>query len=684
MLPVPPCQGTPLASINIRKHCIELYVYVVGKVRELRKHAKEVHHGLPFVSFNIDLYRNKFSKTKYFASRFSFNIGRDRHSFNLGIRGFTPTYLQRTSMSASDLLTLWLKDVCEIFGLDIDADILSMSGDHGSDVASTMKKITNGLDEWCVSHLLDRAGRDAFGTSVDAAKSKNVSARDVITKVRKTLETVHKSEALSVAFTEQAIEQLGRAVSTKNEALHRWGTVEAVLECAIFSFAPMGTAFTIHMGGFPLANEKKVLVEFYSIVHEIRKVQKRSQAMHEFVVVEVFVKLIVLYFSVSQPSQPLLIHDPSPRIPQLGAPPPKQELRPVDELDPRTILVRRNLLTALSHRYYNRYNAFSALRNPNKFYGVRSKISFEDAARSDFKFSYLFDTVAALWPGMSDGVVSRKLVHAMPLSQSLLKKFTTGTGGWSETSIRSNHFNMIQNFVWSSIRNHALKVAVNLVLEKRANSIVVPPTPSTGITGTRKRRRRVDSVSEMNTLLGIGSDADDSDDNIDLEDVNDTDDVHAVAAKMVDAEIAAFKEIPKSACKDPTNFVKWWATSKDTENLRCLRVVASAYSGLKVGSGGLECDIGVMVDLVTPKRGSLGAGYVEALSFLKLNKQMMPFDPSVVEDLPKKSWTNYIPGSGSVPPFTVQDQGDADDLDGHGSDLEESDRNSSSSDSDLQ
>jgi hypothetical protein len=402
--------------------------------------------------------------------------------------------------------------------------------------------------------------------------------------------------------------------------------------------------------------------------------------MHDFVVVEVFVKLVVLYFSVSQSSQPLLIHDPSPRIPQLGAPPQQQEFRPVDELDPRTTLVRTNLLTALSHRYYNRYNAFSALRNPNKFYGVRSKLSFEEATRSDFKFSYLFDMVAALWPGMSDGVVSRKLVHAMPLSESLLKKFITGAGAWSEESIRNNHFNMIQNFVWSSIRNHALKVAVNLVLEKRTNSIVVPPTPSTpstGRTGTRKRRRQVDSVSKMNSLLGIGSDADDSDNNIDLEEVNDTDDVHAVAANMVDAEIAAFKEIPKSACKDPTNFVKWWATSKDTENLRCLRVVASAYSGLKVGSGGLECDIGVMVDLVTPKRGSLGAGYVEALSFLKLNKQMMPFDPSVVEDLPKKSWTNYIPGSGSVPPFTVQDLGDTDDL-------EESDSNSSSSDCDLQ
>lgn len=70
----------------------------------------------------------------------------------------------------------------------------------------------------------------------------------------------------------------------------------------------------------------------------------------------------------------------------------------------------------------------------------------------------------------------------------------------------------------------------------------------------------------MNTLLGIGSNVDDSDDDVDRKDVNGTDNVHAVATNMVDIEMAAFKAIPKSACKDPTSIVKWWATSPKTSN----------------------------------------------------------------------------------------------------------------------
>lgn len=654
MLPVPNGSGTSLGSINLRKHSIELYIYVVKMIRELVVLSRNHHRGLPFASFNIDLYRNKFTKTKYFASRVSFTVANRRHSFNLGIRAFTPTYLQRVEMKASDLLTAWLQDVCGNFQIGMDQDILAMSGDHGSDVARAMREISGGNDEWCISHLLDCTGRDAFGTSVDPAKSKNPRAREVINAVRKTLETVNKSETLGAAFSERSREELGRAVNPKNDAAHRWGSVEEVLKCAIFSFGPMGSAFVTHGKSFPLSDMKQVMLELYSVIHEVRKVQKRSQAMEEFVVVEVYIQLVVLFFGVMQSTQPLLIHDPS-RVARLGVPPQDKENRPPEQLDNRTTQVRQKLLQAASTRYFDRYNAFRALRKPAKFYGPRSKVGIFDAERSDFKFSYMFDIVAALWPGMSDGVVLRKLIDAMPISEKLLMKFNLSPNRiWTDESVRDHHFALIHHFLWSSIRSMAMKVAVSLIEERRGKGIILQSSTNK-INAIRKRKREANPVEQMNALLGIDGGVNEENDASEL-DEDDVNDVHSVASKMVDAEIQMFKKIPKSACPKPTEFVTWWAKSDETKNLPCLRIVVSALSGLKVGSGGLECDIGVMVDLVTPKRASLSDGYVEALSFLKLNQEHLPFDPTLVPTLSNSSWKKFMPGNGRVPPFVAQDE----------------------------
>ena len=42
---------------------------------------------------------------------------------------------------------------------------------------------------------------------------------------------------------------------------------------------------------------------------------------------------------------------------------------------------------------------------------------------------------------------------------------------------------------------------------------------------------------------------------------------------------------------------------------------------MKPGSGGLECDIGGIRDVISERRGSLGPGMVAVAMFLKLNKQ---------------------------------------------------------------
>lgn len=59
-------------SISMKKHCIEHYFSVVNGFREAMEKARSANFSVPFVSANIDLYRNKCTKSKYFCMRLHF------------------------------------------------------------------------------------------------------------------------------------------------------------------------------------------------------------------------------------------------------------------------------------------------------------------------------------------------------------------------------------------------------------------------------------------------------------------------------------------------------------------------------------------------------------------------------------------------------------------------------------
>jgi hypothetical protein len=66
----------------------------------------------------------------------------------------------------------------------------------------------------------------------------------------------------------------------------------------------------------------------------------------------------------------------------------------------------------------------------------------------------------------------------------------------------------------------------------------------------------------------------------------------------------------------------------------------------KPSSGGLECDLGSLSDVLVPKRSSLCAGLVEINMLFKINKHLIPMNPTEVVLLDKKmnlSWENNIP-----------------------------------------
>jgi hypothetical protein len=67
----------------------------------------------------------------------------------------------------------------------------------------------------------------------------------------------------------------------------------------------------------------------------------------------------------------------------------------------------------------------------------------------------------------------------------------------------------------------------------------------------------------------------------------------------------------------------------------CLSQVTSALFGMKPGSGGLECDIGSIVNVICRRRHSLGPGMDEACMIIKLNKDRIVRGPDKVMDLRK-------------------------------------------------
>jgi hypothetical protein len=70
---------------------------------------------------------------------------------------------------------------------------------------------------------------------------------------------------------------------------------------------------------------------------------------------------------------------------------------------------------------------------------------------------------------------------------------------------------------------------------------------------------------------------------------------------------------------------------------------ALAILANKPSSGGLECDLGSLSNILAPKRSSLRAGLVKINMFLKINKHLILMNPAEVALLDKKmNWENNI------------------------------------------
>jgi hypothetical protein len=190
----------------------------------------------------------------------------------------------------------------------------------------------------------------------------------------------------------------------------------------------------------------------------------------------------------------------------------------------------------------------------------------------------------------------------------------------------------VNQFIWNKIKCLAETIATPIVLKKQQ---MAGSTPARRL---ERLAKRVKTLELLSTALDIVADDD-------KKDVNGSGERFETTAQMVNAEVQILKGIgaetnielwPESA-----ELCKWWARQT---SMPCLMQAVLAILANKPSSGGLECDLGSLSDVLAPKRSLLRAGLVEINMFLKINKHLISTNPAKVASLDKKmNWENNIP-----------------------------------------
>ncbi|KAH9538629.1 hypothetical protein CY35_15G016900 [Sphagnum magellanicum] len=214
---------------------------------------------------------------------------------------------------------------------------------------------------------------------------------------------------------------------------------------------------------------------------------------------------------------------------------------------------------------------------------------------TDFKFSYLIDAQSMLYLPMTYGKILVKLINVTNIDRLDIL------------------------FIWNKIKCLAETVAAPIVLKKQQ---MARSTPARRL---ERPAKRVKTLELLSAALDIMAD-DDKKDMVNVE-------VQILKGIGVETNIELW---PESA-----ELCKWWACQT---SMPCLMQAALAILANKPSSGGLECDLGSLSDVLAPKQSSMRAGLVEINMFLKINKHLILTNPAEVAPLDKKmNWENNIP-----------------------------------------
>ncbi|BFI36965.1 hypothetical protein MARPO_0010s0097 [Marchantia polymorpha] len=230
---------------------------------------------------------------------------------------------------------------------------------------------------------------------------------------------------------------------------------------------------------------------------------------------------------------------------------------------------------------------------------------------------------------MTSGRIIMQLIEATPIDPLDVPR------GWTVQELRAQHHTFVMAHIWTKIKGLVAVVAQSIVVQRRQKTAMNL------------------LASAVKLLAGSSSSSSSS--------------APTIAAQIVADEISVLQSTTDpDDWPEPADLCQWYAQKHN--QMPCISQVVLAVLANKSSSGGLECDLGCMTDVIAPKRSAMRAGMVEINMFLKINKKLMKTNPADVVLLDKK-WQDRIPRRPAMAVYDVEQDGiDSDD---NSSDIEE-------------
>jgi len=297
-------------SLNLWKHYFEHYVTIKLRIIECIDKAKATYI-IPFISLSLVLIQNEVQNKKMIGVRVTYVHENRLCTHNLAIRGYNPSREEVEVSSASELLVEWCSLILHEFNITPDQHVLISCTDSGSDIKQVMEKVFPTMRELCVSHLTHLALANAFGSHVDPSKTQNSDMRNFITRCRKVVERVNKSKNLKITHEKKLLTGFGKNMKLRNSPSHRWSATEEVFVRLLRYWGQIRNSFVEEGIPFPIAHDRELMLELWSVIHPIRLIQNTTQKTKELAMLQTYLLLMEAYFGVLDDPTPLSIFDPA-------------------------------------------------------------------------------------------------------------------------------------------------------------------------------------------------------------------------------------------------------------------------------------------------------------------------------------------------------------------------------------